>query len=95
MTARRLQNGSNRIDTPHKLAGELANRYLDFHETIISSCYVIYLDKAAILTVEDIPTNSALKKRSRQRNKKTAHHLYIRQNSHTLMVWLFYQEGRA
>ena len=62
MTARRLQNGSNRIDTPHKLAGELANRYLDFHETIISSCYVIYLDKAAILTVEDIPTNSALKK---------------------------------
>ena len=61
MTARRLQNGSNRIDTPHKLAGELANRYLDFHETIISSCYVIYLDKAAILTVEDIPTNSALK----------------------------------
>lgn len=62
MTARRLQNGSNRIDTPHKLAGELANRYLDFHETIISSCYVIYLDKAAILTVEYIPTNSALKK---------------------------------
>ena len=62
MTARRLQNGSNRIDTPHKLAGELANRYLDFHETIISSCYVIYLDKASILTVEDIPTNSALKK---------------------------------
>ena len=46
----------------HKLAGELANRYLDFHDSIISGCYVIYLDKAAFLTVKDIPINPALKK---------------------------------
>ena len=46
----------------HKLAGELANRYLDFHDSIISSCYVIYLDKAAVLSIEDMPTNPALKK---------------------------------
>lgn len=46
----------------HNLAKELANRFRDFHDGIISDCYIIYHDKAIRLDVEDMPTDPTLTK---------------------------------
>ena len=46
----------------HNLSKELANRFRDFHDGIISDCYIIYHDKAIRLDVEDMPTDPTLTK---------------------------------
>lgn len=44
------------------LAKELSNRFRDFHDKIISTCYVVYRKKAVMLTIEDMPTDPRLTK---------------------------------
>ncbi len=56
----------------HKLAQELGNRFLDFHDGTITECYVIYRDKAVLLTIDDMPTDPSLKK-GEDKGRRRAH----------------------